>query len=479
MPAVLQVEGEDARLARQCNAWPARLRRSSAVALFSGGHAPALTMSFAGGCAAAGIAYGSDDHGPVGNGHWVYDYPEMYRRLNSGHGSGYHYLDALAADTEVEGIVRDYPNTHVIVSINHLRESRHTLPFFLKAAGTLITLVLTGPGGFLVGRDESGTVVEWLDLCIAELGEAIPAGSPELGVAAAGVVLNEVMRGRAAGDRGIIAFYSLHHSTRVHAGTRSFVDLAAEVAAPVERASLSGCRFEMVGAGALANWVMLALTLEHPALVRVWDGGSIEIHNLNRQILLVDGLGRGGISKAEVLCQQGAKIDGHGRYQAVPRYVREPADLTELWSSLPDALICVPDNDEARLVCADAARASGAVYGTAGSSVLGAQCVIAQPGRACGRCQINSDAAGARQSHPCGLQGDAVVTTNMVGAGLLLSEIREVLSGRRSRNLRFVGDAAVGNRLARAISDPPCVHLNASEGGERGDGGHDRVPGSE
>jgi len=48
----------------------------------------------------------------------------------------------------------------------------------------------------------------------------------------------------------------------------------------------------------------------------------------------------------------------------------------------------------------------------------------------------------------------------MVVAGLLVSELREALAGRRSRNLRFFGNGGgSGNRLGRMTSDPECSHL--------------------
>jgi molybdopterin/thiamine biosynthesis adenylyltransferase len=202
----------------------------------------------------------------------------------------------------------------------------------------------------------------------------------------------------------------------------------------------------------------------------VIDGDpQVESHNLNRQILLVDGVGR---PKAPVLTRQLQQLDPAGSYRDVIRFIEQPEDLEPLEGV--DALIMAPDNDAARLRGADAAWHRAVPYAVGGTGPGGGQLVIQQPGRACYRCitgrtdqpasatedaGTNSCALGANQS---------IVASNMVVAGLLVSELREAMARRRSQNLRFFGGrSGNGNRLGRMTSDPKCPHLD--DAGSNGD----------
>jgi molybdopterin/thiamine biosynthesis adenylyltransferase len=263
-------------------------------------------------------------------------------------------------------------------------------------------------------------------------------------------------------------------------------DLATEVSSSGglgTSSSFAGRRLAVVGAGALANCVMISLALDDLAVashaagttIDIWDGDpTVEETNLNRQILLGAGLGTGK-PKARVLCEELRSFDPAGQYTPHVQFVGSADDLPSLASS--GALICAPDNDRTRLLCGQAARQAGVLYGTAGSSAIGAQAVVCQPGRACLPCVLGrraspSGGTPAPQASSSGAScqlvvDDAVVSANMVAAGLLVSELREALSGRRSANVRYVGDTARGNQLVKMISDPPCPHTEV------------RIPGKE
>jgi hypothetical protein len=166
-----------------------------------------------------------------------------------------------------------------------------------------------------------------------------------------------------------------------------------------------------------------------------------------------------------VLAEELQAMDPDGTYEPVPAFVGEPRDLAELAAA--EALVALPDNDAARAVCGDAALAASTTYATAGSSAVGAQAVLCRAGVSCYRC-----VAGRHEAAPeaaaeetagvpsCRLvQEDSVVASNMVAAGLLVSELRESLAGRRTANVRFCGDSTQGNRLRRMVTPQgPCSH---------------------
>ena len=249
----------------------------------------------------------------------------------------------------------------------------------------------------------------------------------------------------------------------------------------------------MVGAGALGNWGSVILAAEHPGRLTIFDGDAAPaLHNCNRQILLAPifaraackGVGGGRIagdrdagvrSKVAVLVDalnafdpspsDGVAIDPTNelRYVGVERFVTEPGDLADVLGAV-DAVLCFPDNDRARLVTTTAARAAGVLCSTAGSSALGAQAVTTESHRACYRCVTRKgEASGEAPRQTCLEENEAVVTSNMIGAALALSEIRASLSGRPASNVRFFGEPARGgrapNRLGRMIADPACAHM--------------------
>jgi hypothetical protein len=124
--------------------------------------------------------------------------------------------------------------------------------------------------------------------------------------------------------------------------------------------------------------------------------------------------------------------------------------------------VCVPDNDEARLVCDEARRRADVLFATAGSSAVGGQAIVRSRRQGCLRCLgLGESSAGALDgSQSCSLvQNDAVVSSNMVAVGLMISELREALAGRSPTNLRFAGDSSRGNRLVRMISGSRCPHI--------------------
>ena len=454
----------DDRYLRQAHAFPPEMREASVLAVCGAASNPAVGMAVLAGAAAMGVpTVGADHVGPAPGGHWLTGpFPQLVARINPA--VNYEYLDPEAVAMDLPYLIEGRPNAWLVVVVNDPPHAREVLTDLAEANGAVrVLLVLTGAGGLAVARyPDPAAATE----CVRSLpADPVPAGPTELAVAAGGIVLNEVMLAGGGGDDLMmprtVGFYSLHRPRRVTGGTEPLRDLSREVAAAAAgtKATFRGRRFTMVGAGALGNWAAIPLAMEAPAALVVRDGDpKVAYHNVNRQILLVDGAGLRR-SKADVLVDQLRILDPHGSYEAIAQFVKTVGDLTRLEDT--DALLCLPDNDEARVVCDEARLRSGVLFATAGTSATGAQAIVRCRWQGCLRCLGVGREAGEADdtSQSCSLvENDAVVSSNMVAAGLMLSELREALSGRPVANVRFAGTGPGGNRLVRMISNTRCPH---------------------
>jgi molybdopterin/thiamine biosynthesis adenylyltransferase len=386
----------------------------------------------------------------------------------------YGYLDPVCPGEDLALAVPRQENGWLVVFVNDPAGASRSLESVISAHVDMpVLLALDAPGGVMVVSCSGPQAAAELVGSLVAGGPTapIPCGPPELGILLSGIVTNEVMTegdGITLGvdtphEAALTACYSTRQPRRVLSVEtdelqRRFGELVAEIAGPAgPLASFNGRSISMVGAGALGNWCALPLAMESPSRLTIHDGDqAVEVTNLNRQVLLARSV---GMPKAEALVSELRALDPAGTYEAVGQDVKGPEDLGNLQDT--ELVLSVPDNDEARLICADAAHAAGVLCGTAGSSALGAQAVTVQPGRSCYRCVSGIDgSSGAKEGRAsCGLvENDAVVGSNQVAAGLLLHEVRLALSGRRSSNVRFFGTGPAENRLGRMITDPPCPH---------------------
>jgi adenylyltransferase/sulfurtransferase len=479
------VSSPDDRYARQARAFPEERRTRTALISLGGAASPFAARALAMGAAAMGIpALFFDYHGEgTTEGHWLRaPHPHLVRAVDPQ--VAYHFLDPVVPGEDLACLLPPVDNGWLVgfvhdgyavsIALRSVRERGIDLPVLLAA---------DGPGGVLVLRFSGVAAAQ------EQLGflpdprrqERIAPGDPEFGLLAAGLVLNEVMVGNdlPEGDRHfrtpVIGYYSLHNPRRTEGDPydRHLWDLLAELARPAgRRASFAGLRVLAVGAGALANWGLQPVALQSPGRLTVFDGDpAVERSNLNRQPLLCR---REGERKAPALAEELRGFDPAGTYEAVPRFVEAPGDLAGLEDS--HVVLCFPDNDACRLLCTEAARTAGVVCATAGSSGLGAQAVTVRPDGPCYRCVsglqgTSGEDAAARTAGAEGcarVAADAVVGANLVGAGIAVSEVREYLSGRRTANVRFDSRGAIGNRLRRSLTDPPCSHRPVEKTHETG-----------
>jgi molybdopterin/thiamine biosynthesis adenylyltransferase len=334
-------------------------------------------------------------------------------------------------------------------------------------------LTFTGQSGVLVERTTASRAAAQIEPI---KNRPVTAAGPcaELSMIAAGAVLNEAMIGAgAAAAPRITLFYSLQRRRRIDCPVdMSLNALLAELAAPITRATFAGKRGVELGIGGLGNPAAIAIALDrHPCLpaangvnilekpkkLSIIDADSeIARSNLNRQVLFSNQALQG--SKAQVAASVLQKIDPQGFYAGKMRLVKNNADL-ELQDA--DYLLVLPDNDEARLIAADAAWDKGVVMATAATSATSGYAVVQQPDQACLRCAAHLEQPPnvLHQRESCNaVEEDAIIPTNMVAAGVAVSELREAMSGRPATNLRFHGTNVVGNCLARKASPRHCAH---------------------
>ena len=455
------------RYQRQEIAFPHERRAKTFLAELGGEHASWTSAMLKAGAAAAGIPQiWSDYHGPSGEGgHWLLgDHEALVKTVNGD--VEYDFLDPTCLYDDLQVVMSCHENPWVVVHANDPAGALAAVEQLMEVAVPVLVL-LTAPGGVVVQRHPNPAAAARHLAGLARRGR-IPGGPAELSIVAAGIALDEIMLSDPLAEDDpaeprIVAFYSLGRRRRIGVSPDTAMDeLVEELTAPAKRFRFSRRWIKQVGAGALGNWTAIAVALDGGVRMDVIDGDpQVERHNLNRQILLVDGVGQ---PKAPVLTRELERLDPAGSYRDITRFVEQPEDLEPLDGV--DAVIMAPDNDAARLRGADVAWRWAVPYAVGGTSAGGGQLVVQQPGRACYRCitgltdeaastsedpGANSCARGANQS---------IVASNMVVAGLLISELREAMAGRRSQNLRFFGGrGGNGNRLGRMTSDPECSHL--------------------
>jgi len=454
------------RYRRQEHSFSHERRAQTFIADLGGERAPLASAFLKAAAAAAGIArVWSDYHGSGGRGrHWLLgNHDALVETVNGD--VEYDYLDPGFLGEDLPGAIAGHQNPWVVVHANDPAAGRWALEQ-LADLPVRVLLALAAPGGVVVERHPCPASA------LARLGgparhRVVPAGSAELAIAAAGVTLNEIMLAGTSvaeepAEPRTVLFYSLHRRRRIDLPrAATWQDLVGELEETPQRASFCGRRIKQVGAGALGNWTSIGVALDGGVAMDVIDGDpQVEPHNLNRQVLLVHGVGR---PKAPVLTRELRALDPPGTYAACARYVERPEDIEPLDGV--DAVIMAPDNNAARLVGADAAWHGGVPYAAGGTGVAGGQLVVQQPGRACFRCITGLGDEPAPEAKDAGTSScalaanESIVASNMVVAGLLVSELREALAGRRTQNLRFFGDGGRGNRLGRMASDPECSHL--------------------
>lgn len=472
-PTARPIRPGEERYSRQAAIFRQQHRQQTLLAEVCGADSPGASRALKAAAAGMGVsAIASDYQGEFATqAHWFLGpHGQLVDTVNP-EGVRYECLLPAAPAVGIRGLLPGRENAWAVVYVNDREAALLALEGLEALERLRVLLVLAGPGGVAVRREPCPAAALATARSLS-WGQPAPEGTAELQLLAAGACLNELVLGGAVEGDDLsqgrtVAFYSLHRPRRVDARFDApFPDLTAEVGRPQPgdgpRASFSGRHAKLVGAGALGNWVALAMVFDGAVTMEVLDcDPEVAPHNLNRQVLLIHGLGRG--PKAPVLAEELAGLDPQGTYAARVVRVERPEDLGPLDGT--DLVIGAPDNDAARQVCADAAQDAGVLFGQGGTGATGGQESVHPPGRPCLRCVLGRPAGPPATGGGCiAVANDSIVSSNMVVAGLLVSELREALGGRRTQNIRFVGDGAGGNRLDRMPTDVACAHRVVGRG---------------
>jgi molybdopterin/thiamine biosynthesis adenylyltransferase len=231
---------------------------------------------------------------------------------------------------------------------------------------------------------------------------------------------------------------------------------------------LHGKRILQVGAGALGNVLLLALA-DAGANIDVVDFDVVELTNLNRQFLLVGAVGQKKAPSLSGAINEIVPPKSGCQTRGVNMRVKSVEQLVPILENAGYACIaCAPDNDAARAVCVEAAKQTGIPVCVGATSAFGGVSHLYHAGATgCPTCSLGRDYGDDENdgaSSCIQAAEDAVVSSNMVIAGLMSQGLKQILSrparcNERPPNIRFRGGRGVrGNRLSALPSPGPCPH---------------------
>ena len=198
-------------------------------------------------------------------------------------------------------------------------------------------------------------------------------------------------------------------------------------------------RIGIVGAGALGNFVALGLALAGARSITVIDPDTVDVTNLNRQVLLADGIGR---RKAEVLCCRLRTLFGI-RADAHIAYLRRTTEFAAY-----DVIFDCVDNFETRIILSEKCRDEAKILISGGTGPDAGQVIVFDPARGSG---TPAEVLGLpeiverraiddyqRETASCAHQPEpSVVMTNQIIGGLMVDACRILLDGGEPRNIFY------------------------------------------
>ena len=189
----------------------------------------------------------------------------------------------------------------------------------------------------------------------------------------------------------------------------------------------------LIGAGALGNFASLALTLSNIGKLTIVDYDTAEIHNLNRQILLYEGV---GIEKCVALADKLKAINPRGNY--VARAEKITPDSDEFFKKGKfDLILDTVDNNQTRALLNYFSLKYEIPFISGGTRYNSGQANICVPKEsACLNCQADIDnlALGniARERQSCIYAAQpSVITSNEITGGLMALESMSVLDPKK------------------------------------------------
>lgn len=209
------------------------------------------------------------------------------------------------------------------------------------------------------------------------------------------------------------------------------------------RKTLKSAKFDpgilVIGAGALGNFVGLALGYSGFRRITFMDPDVVEVTNLNRQVFLYGAI---GLSKAETLAQRLKDLFGSD-VRADVRYFDGETDI-----STYDVIFDCMDNFETKIVLSEKCREGKKLLISGGTGVDAGQVVVFDPGVE-GKTPAEllglSDIVAEREKNgrggveaACAYQPDpSVIMTNQVTAGFMVDSYRMVLAGQEPAHIFY------------------------------------------
>ncbi|MFQ5848706.1 MAG: ThiF family adenylyltransferase [Candidatus Methylomirabilales bacterium] len=210
-----------------------------------------------------------------------------------------------------------------------------------------------------------------------------------------------------------------------------------------ERKTLKSAKFDpgvfVIGAGALGNFVGLALGYSGFRRITFMDPDVVEVTNLNRQVFLYDAI---GLTKAETLTQRLNDFFGIKAQGRVAPFARN-TDISRY-----DVIFECTDSFEARIVVSEKSKEAGKALISGGTSADAGQAVVYHPeagGRTPAELLGLYDVVAERQVDSDAVVGAAcvdrpdpsVVMANQMIAGFMVDLYRRLLDGQETSNIFY------------------------------------------
>ena len=216
---------------------------------------------------------------------------------------------------------------------------------------------------------------------------------------------------------------------------------------------LAAARVLLVGAGGLGSAAGFYLAAAGVGTIDVMDGDTVELSNLQRQILhTTSDLGR-----PKAVCASDAMSRLNPNVRAVPHSERlTPANAAVRLHEV-DFVIDATDNFASKFLIADACHGAGCPYAHAGILRFQGQALTVIPGRsACYRCLFERPPDETDASPP---QGPLGAVPGVIGALQAGEAVKYLLGvGRLLTDRLFVFDVLEGTcRIVPARRNPRCA----------------------
>ncbi len=220
---------------------------------------------------------------------------------------------------------------------------------------------------------------------------------------------------------------------------------------------ISQKRILIVGAGALGNFVALGAALEGFGYIDILDYDEVEDHNLNRQILFYDAVGK---AKSAALAEKIKKINPNIHVEGLVGKLDE--NSTYFSQKKPDLIFDCVDKFSVRAIINYFAVHYSIPLVSGGTNAHSGQVVVYEPGQsACLDCKMGVEKALgiSLQGNKCTDEPDpSVIMTNEVIGGMMIGEALKVIDkgygAPVSRILKY--DANVSTRGGLVGASNPC-----------------------